>query len=179
MTMMFEVEDLAVASPATVSRCGMVYMEPEALGHQPLIDSWLLRLPENITTKSKTFAARLRGMMNHFVNPTLAFVRKHIQEVVTSMNNNLVQSLMRILECYLVPYTETESKKVTPEEIDQLDAGMEALFYFSLVWSMGATGDYEGREKFNIFLGDLITQYNPHFMLPDENDMYESYYDQQ
>ena len=32
MTMMFEVEDLLEASPATVSRCGMVYLDPEKIG---------------------------------------------------------------------------------------------------------------------------------------------------
>ncbi len=53
MVMMFEVEDLAVASPATVSRCGMVYMEPGSIGTGPLFQSWKLRLPQNIQSRPK------------------------------------------------------------------------------------------------------------------------------
>ena len=46
--MMFEVADLAVASPATVSRCGMVYLEPGILGLSPFVECWLKKLPDSI-----------------------------------------------------------------------------------------------------------------------------------
>ncbi len=46
--MMFEVADLSQASPATVSRCGMVYLEPSILGLKPFVECWLKRLPDAI-----------------------------------------------------------------------------------------------------------------------------------
>eukprot|EP00606_Chrysophyceae_sp_TOSAG23-5_P001616 GSChrysophyteH2.ASY1.ANO1.110.1 assembled CDS len=61
MKCLFEVNDLAVASPATVSRIGVVYVTPTDLGWFPYIQSWVVRefpigegegfFPEFITTR--------------------------------------------------------------------------------------------------------------------------------
>jgi dynein heavy chain len=40
MKMLFEVLDLAVASPATVSRCGMVYIDQDVVGFEAIVQSF-------------------------------------------------------------------------------------------------------------------------------------------
>jgi dynein heavy chain len=40
-SMLFEVFDLQYASPATISRCGMVYVDPKNLGYRPYYSNWL------------------------------------------------------------------------------------------------------------------------------------------
>lgn len=40
MSIVFEVEDLLEASPATVSRCGMVYLESKDLQWDAFFDQW-------------------------------------------------------------------------------------------------------------------------------------------
>lgn len=39
--LLFEVSDLSFASPATVSRAGMVYVDPKNLGYMPYWQRWL------------------------------------------------------------------------------------------------------------------------------------------
>ena len=74
MRNLFEVQDLAAASPATVSRCGMVYVSDETLGWQPLIASWAAKtLP--LFGWDAPATALLKGLFHRHVPGALSFVR--------------------------------------------------------------------------------------------------------
>ncbi|KAL4429885.1 hypothetical protein ABPG74_022908 [Tetrahymena malaccensis] len=176
MTMMFEVEDLAVASPATVSRCGMVYMEPSTMGLTPLINSWMdFRITESFRA-NKLFVPKLQSLFEEYLEFCIDFIRKNCIEIVDSMNNNLAQSLMRNLNCFLVNYVDTDFKKIPAEEIEKLLEHLEQIFIFSLIWSIGCTITYEGRVKFDKYLRGLMKQNQCSFNFPEEGLVYDYQY---
>uniref|UniRef100_A0A8C3L4R7 Dynein axonemal heavy chain 12 n=1 Tax=Chrysolophus pictus TaxID=9089 RepID=A0A8C3L4R7_CHRPC len=69
MSLIFETMDLSQASPATVSRCGMIYLEPSQLGWTPLVTSWLNTLPEPLNLKEQQDL--LQGLVDWLIPPAL------------------------------------------------------------------------------------------------------------
>lgn len=118
---MFEVEDLAVASPATVSRCGMVYMEPAEFTISLLVKSWMFNLPEKV--KGNAFIVNtLQTLFDNYLEDGCYFMRKNCSELVMSVDNNLASSMMRLLDCFMNAYKEDDVKKVTKEMIENLSS---------------------------------------------------------
>jgi dynein heavy chain len=87
MNMIFEPMDLAVASPATVSRCGMVYMEPHQMGWRPIFNSWKNKLP---TCFTDDHLKTINLLMDIIVQPCIDFVRGDCNETTPTQDQNLV-----------------------------------------------------------------------------------------
>jgi len=69
------------------------------------------------------------------------FVRRNMPEMVKTVDNNIVCSLLRLLDCHLSKYIEDEDglKKISPEAIDALCGQIKQIFCFCFIWSIGAT----------------------------------------
>ncbi|KAI9202130.1 dynein heavy chain and region D6 of dynein motor-domain-containing protein [Polychytrium aggregatum] len=167
MSLVFEVMDLAVASPATVSRCGMVYMEPERLGWRPLLSSWL----ERMETLRPEYAKYISQLFEIFVPPSIQCVRKDCRELSPTSDIGLVNSLIRLLDSQIAEFQEA---KVTKND-SLLKQRLECFFLFSLVWSVGGSVDTPSQLKFDHMLRSLLSRLSTPLTLPipDEGTVYD------
>jgi len=168
MNMIFEVEDLSVASPATVSRCGMIYLDPMSLGLQPMIRSWLLNIHLLFTQCRKQFTS----LFDLLLLPSIEFVRNHCHEPVPTVDNNLCKSFMNIIDCLLAPFiaqsadTVDEEQRTPAKVIQSINDGADSLFIFALIWSVGASTNSAGRKRFDTFLRMTVKQLGLQCELP-------------
>ena len=102
MNLIFEVQDLSVASPATVSRCGMVYVQP--LGWRHLFDSWLARLPDAVCDNQKL---EISALFAWLLPPLLHVAQSVIASVLPASAMSLSCAAMNLFESLLTEWRDT------------------------------------------------------------------------
>ncbi|XP_053319883.1 dynein axonemal heavy chain 2 [Spea bombifrons] len=159
VSLLFEVSDLAVASPATVSRCGMVYTDYTSLGWRPYVRSWLEK-------RNKVESETLQRMFDKYVDRTLEFRKLNCKELVPQEDTCGVISLCKLYESLA-----TVENGVNPSDSDNYSRMAELWFVFCLVWSVCASVDEDGRRKIDNYLRELEGSF------PNKDTVYEYYVD--
>lgn len=121
--------DLAVASPATVSRCGMVYMDASQVGCRPLMLSWLKTLPEFL---SGAPADHLLGLYDWLGPVCMRWLRREAREVSPTLDGNLVASMQHVIAA---------TAATLPQDIakEEMVLRIEGVFLFALTWTIGGS----------------------------------------
>jgi dynein heavy chain len=161
MNLIFEPMDLAVASPATVSRCGMVYMEPHSLGWEPLMESWLDKLPPTV---EKTQKDALLALFGWFLDPILWYLRRECRSPVPTMDIMLARALMRMISAHLDTWIDVPDQPSKAPDPKKGAEQLQGLFLFSIIWGVGATVDAAGRAKFDAFFKQLLKKEVPEIL---------------
>ena len=185
ITMMFEVEDLVHASPATVSRCGMVYMEPSAVGLIPHAKKWMeTKLPQSIVNSPEdaNVYQRIENLFEMCLEENINYIRKHIKEPCPTTDINLAYSLFSLLDCFLARFKETSNLKISKIELEVLYKSIYNIYFFCTVWSIGITSREDGREKFNEYLREFMQNNLPEYdvgrvLFPEQGTVYDYYFD--
>ncbi|TMW60250.1 hypothetical protein Poli38472_000292 [Pythium oligandrum] len=165
--LLFEVCDTSSASPATISRLGVVYYHPKKLGWKPVVEAWVqaLLLPSPLTptvlSSSTRLSARLQARVlryfDLFIEPGFTFLRASVDRVVISTSDlSFVASVCAIFEALLTQRAPSEvltalSAYVPPPSATttasaaaaalaielQQHRCLDLVFLFSFLWAFG------------------------------------------
>ncbi|KAI6649612.1 Dynein heavy chain 1, axonemal [Oopsacas minuta] len=172
MSILFETQDLEVASPATVSRCGVVWLEP--MGIDPLIDSWIQKINNDKSLRNiHPYMPALNKLICKFLKPSIVFVRTQIKEIVTTVDANLVASFLKMLDCLFKPFLIKKGEVISEGKVSILGDLIESWFIFSLIWTIGATCDRIGRVLFDKYVRRIMKGEEFMLIFPPEGLVYD------
>lgn len=122
MKLVFEIRDLKHATPATVSRAGILYISTDdGTQWRSLINSW-------IKTKnySDEILNKFRQLFDFYISDTLLWLLINTEAVVPTEDVNRVQVLLWMLDGVL-----NEKNTESPE-------ALETVFVYCTVWALGS-----------------------------------------
>ncbi|XP_057629488.1 dynein axonemal heavy chain 9 isoform X4 [Chionomys nivalis] len=123
MRLLFEISHLRTATPATVSRAGILYINPADLGWNPPVSSWIDQ------REVQTERANLTILFDKYVPTCLDTLRTRFKKVIPVPEQSMVQLLCYLLECLL---TKEDIPADCPKEMYEL------YFVFAAVWAFGS-----------------------------------------
>ena len=150
MTMMFEAEDLEQASPATISRVGMVFCETRNVGWRPLAQVWLWELENFAEGAFEAQRDFFEELFEWLFPPAVFFVQNKCRIPCPVTDMEMIASLLRLLTCLLTVPEGTEL-------FWDMQKVCECAFLKALTWTVGATIDGASRLAFNAFVRALVT----------------------
>uniref|UniRef100_G3PRS5 Dynein axonemal heavy chain 11 n=1 Tax=Gasterosteus aculeatus TaxID=69293 RepID=G3PRS5_GASAC len=122
MRLLFEISHLKAATPATVSRAGILYVNPQDLGWSSYVTSWI------DTRLAQSERANLTILFDKYVPYCMEQVRCNLRTITPVPENSMVQTLCSLLDCLL---TEDNTPADSPREL------YEIYFVFACVWAFG------------------------------------------
>uniref|UniRef100_A0A6I8N0V6 Dynein axonemal heavy chain 5 n=1 Tax=Ornithorhynchus anatinus TaxID=9258 RepID=A0A6I8N0V6_ORNAN len=131
----FEPHNIDNASPATVSRNGMVYMSSSILDWRPILEAWLRTLP---AAQSEILRNCFKGVFQDLMNFVFTSVMPKMALLECMYIRQAIDLLQGLLE-------EQGDKGLSLEHLSR-------LFVFVLMWSVGALLELGDRAKMEQFL---------------------------
>lgn len=166
MSMVFEVMDLAQASPATVSRCGMIYLESVSLGWESFALSWLNRCNPMWAEEHKPcIMAMLKWIIpdvsllmsirlyysNQCIFQCLTFIRRNCYQFLQPGEINVVLTTLTIFEMLL-----NEACEENPEEYAKfVTSWFQAAISYAVMWGLSGIMSTDSRAKFDEFYREV------------------------
>lgn len=153
MRMLFEVQDLSVASPATVSRCGMVYIALEELGWRPSVRTWCdQQLPAALPSLNAEAREYIYSLFDAHIDAGLAWLKTKGREFIPLVENNRTASLCALMVALMAPSRGFKFDR----KIEDMQMALGRVFSFAYVWAMGGNLEHTVQGDWDEFVREQL-----------------------